>query len=68
MTVTELTQELGVTQYNVSKHLRILRESGIVQTEKNGKLLKCSVEKSFRQQLARNRNQLDLGCCTFRFD
>ena len=67
-TVTELTEELKVTQYNVSKHLRILREAGIIQTEKAGKHLKCSVQPSFRRQLARNQNQLDLGCCTFRFD
>lgn len=68
MTVTELTEKLNVTQYNVSKHLRILREAGIIKTEKNGKHLKCSVQPSFRQKLTRNKNQLDLGCCTFRFD
>ena len=68
MTVSELTAALKVTQYNVSKHLRILREAGIIQTEKDGKHLQCSVDATFRQQLARNKNQLDLGCCTFRFE
>jgi DNA-binding transcriptional ArsR family regulator len=68
MTVTDLTEELNVTQYNISKHLRILRQAGIVETEKHGKHLKCRVAKSFRQQLSRNKNELDLGCCTFRFD
>ena len=28
-TVTELTDRLHATQYNVSKHLRILREAGV---------------------------------------
>ena len=68
MTVTELTEKLEVTQYNVSKHLRILREAGIIHTEKSGKHLLCRVQPSFRQQLSRNKNQLDLGCCSFRFD
>jgi len=68
LTVTELTLRLGLTQYNTSKHLRILREAGIIQTEKEGRLLICSVVPAFRQKLARSKNQLDLGCCTFRFD
>jgi len=68
LTVRELTERLGATQYNVSKHLRILREAGIVTTEKQGKNLNCSVDAELKQKIARNKNQLDLGCCTFRFD
>jgi DNA-binding transcriptional ArsR family regulator len=68
MNVTELVDALGVTQYNVSKHVRILREAGIVRTEKQGKHLLCSVEPEFRTRVAENKNQLDLGCCVFRFD
>jgi DNA-binding transcriptional ArsR family regulator len=68
LTVTELTQRVGATQYNVSKHLRILREAGIVTTEKEGKNLNCTVDPGLKQKIARNKNQLDLGCCTFRFD
>jgi len=67
-TVTELTERLEVTQYNVSKHLRILREAGIVETRKEGKHLNCRVAEDFRKQIARNKSGLDLGCCTFRFD
>ena len=68
LTVSELTQRLGVTQYNVSKHLRILREAGIVTTEKEGKNLNCTVDPDLKRTIARNQNQLDLGCCTFKFD
>jgi DNA-binding transcriptional ArsR family regulator len=68
LTVSELTQRLEVTQYNVSKHLRILREAGIVTTEKEGKNLNCTVGPELKRTIARNKNQLDLGCCTFRFD
>jgi DNA-binding transcriptional ArsR family regulator len=68
LTVTELTERLHATQYNVSKHLRILREAGIVHTEKHGKHLKCSVEDAFRLKLSKDKNQLNVGCCTFKFD
>ena len=68
LTVSELTEKLGVTQYNVSKHLRILREAGIVTTEKQGKNLNCTVDLELKQKIDRNQNQLNLGCCTFRFD
>ena len=67
-TVGELTERLDATQYNVSKHLRILREAGIVEVEKQGKHVRCSVAEDFRREVARNKNALDLGCCTFRFD
>ncbi|MCI0746974.1 MAG: metalloregulator ArsR/SmtB family transcription factor [Verrucomicrobia subdivision 3 bacterium] len=68
LTISELTRRLGLTQYNVSKHVRILREAGIVTTEKEGKNLNCTVDPGLKQRIARNKNQLDLGCCTFRFD
>lgn len=68
LTVNELTERLGASQYNVSKHLKILEQAGIVEKQKVGKHVQCEVAPAFRQQLARNKNQLDLGCCTFRFE
>jgi DNA-binding transcriptional ArsR family regulator len=68
LTVSELTERLGANQYNISKHLRILREAGIVTTEKDGKNLHCTVDPELKQKITRNKNQLELGCCTFRFD
>src|ERR1700720_3367967 len=35
--VTELAQELGMTQPRASKHLRVLREVGLVRDRKAGK-------------------------------
>ena len=35
--VTELAQELGMTQPGASKHLRVLREVGLVQDRQAGK-------------------------------
>lgn len=66
-TVGELVERLDVSQYNVSKHLRILRESGIIEMTREGKHVRCSVGEDFRRQLTRNQTVLDLGCCTFRF-
>jgi DNA-binding transcriptional ArsR family regulator len=67
-TVNGLSEKLGATQYNVSKHIRILREAGIVQQTKTGREVNCGIVPEFRQRLARGKNELDLGCCTFRFD
>ena len=67
-TVNELTEKLSASQYNVSKHVTILENAGIVEKERSGKHVNCQVTPAFRQQLSRNQNVLDLGCCTFRFD
>ena len=37
LTVSEVGEKLGVTQYNVSKHLKILREAGLLEFHKEGK-------------------------------
>jgi DNA-binding transcriptional ArsR family regulator len=68
LTVSELAERLDANQYNVSKHLRVLREAGIVTTEKEGKNLNCTVDPELKQKITRNKNRLDLGCCTFQFD
>ena len=67
-TVGELVDRLEVTQYNVSKHLRVLRESGIIDMERDGQHVRSSVADGFRTRLSHNAKVLDLGCCTFRFD
>jgi DNA-binding transcriptional ArsR family regulator len=68
LTVGELVDRLGVSQYNVSKHLRVLGEAGIVEKERDGQHVRCKVAEDFRKQITRNQTVLDLGCCTFRFD
>lgn len=66
-TVSELTARLDITQYNASKHLRILRESGIIKSAREGKNVRYSVIPSLKGNLASNRKSLDLGCCQFKF-
>ena len=68
LTVGELVDRLGVSQYNVSKHLRVLGAAGIVEKERDGQHVRCKVADDFRKQHTRNQTVLDLGCCTFRFD
>ena len=68
LTVSELAERLAVSQYNVSKHLRVLRQAGIVVAEKRGKHVHCRIVPAFQHRVANNKNQLDLGCCVFRFE
>ena len=66
--VNDISERLGVSQYNTSKHLRILRESGLLQTEKQGKLRLYGITAALASRLTSNKNVLELDCCTFRFD
>jgi DNA-binding transcriptional ArsR family regulator len=66
--VNEISQRLKVSQYNVSKHLRIMREAGLLEAEKQGKQRLYSVIGDLKAQVTANNNILDLGCCTFRLD
>ncbi len=67
-TVGELVERLGISQYNVSKHLRVLKLAGIVETHRTGKFVHAQVTEKFRSQLSSDHRTLDLGCCTFHFD
>ena len=65
--VNEIARQLKVSQYNVSKHPRILREARLVEMEQHGKNHLYAITSNLKSQLAANRNVLELGCC-FRFD
>jgi DNA-binding transcriptional ArsR family regulator len=66
--VNEIAGGLGVTQYNVSKHLRILREAGLLEQQKSGQQRLYALASDFRDHLTQNKNVLDLGCCQFDFN
>ena len=66
--VNEISERLRVSQYNVSKHLRIMREAGLLEVQKQGKWRLYTVAGKLKKQVTANNNILDLGCCTFRFD
>src|SRR5262250_1818890 len=63
--VCEIARRLGSTHYNVSKHLRILKEAGLLEVEKQGREHLYVVPERIRRDRARI---LDLGCCSFQFD
>jgi len=66
--VNQISERLEMSQYNVSKHLRILKEAGLVEMEKEGQQRLYAVVPGLKNQLAASKNVLELGCCTFRFD
>ena len=68
LTFGEISERVSASQYNVSKHLRILREAGIIETCKSGKTVNCRVVEGFRHQLSKPGRTLNLGCCSFHFD
>jgi len=65
--VGDISTQLGVSQYNVSKHLRILREAGLVEVEKVGRERRYALPAALRRRAAAGE-MIDLGCCTFQFD
>jgi DNA-binding transcriptional ArsR family regulator len=68
LSVTEISERLKVSQYNVSKHLRVMREARLLEIEKRGKQRLYSVTEKLKSHATANNNVLDLGCCTFRLD
>jgi DNA-binding transcriptional ArsR family regulator len=68
LSVTEISEHLKVSQYNVSKHLRVMREAGLLEIEKSGQQRFYTVAAKLRSHVAANNHTLDLGCCTFRLD
>lgn len=68
LSVTAIAEHLNLPQPNVSKHLRILREAGLLETEKCGQQRLYTVNARLKSQAAENAKTLDLGCCSFRLD
>ncbi len=73
MTVSELTDALGATQQNVSKHVGVLARAGILGREKDGNRVRCHIADAsvfelceivcggLRQQVAELDNLLRTG-------
>ena len=43
LTINELTEALGASQQNVSKHVGVLAQAGIVARERDGNRVRCSI-------------------------
>jgi len=66
--VNELAERLDISQFNASKHLRVLRQAGIVGVRAKGQRREYFIAEAFRDRLNREGMTLDFGCCTFRMD
>ena len=68
LSVNEIVRRVNISQYTVSKHLKILREAGLVDVERKGRQRLYAVARHLKTHLKTNANVLDLGCCSFQFD
>ena len=66
--VNEITERLELSQYNTSKHLRVLKQAGIVDVRPLGQKREYFISTNFRRRIEREGTTLDFGCCTFRMD
>ena len=66
--VTDLVHELGCSQPHVSHHLRILRDSGVVEGIREGKRVCYRIAPIVQRALANRQGKaLNFGCCELRF-
>jgi DNA-binding transcriptional ArsR family regulator len=65
--VNDLSERLGVSQYNVSKHLRVLKHMGIVDVRFVAQRREYFFAQPFRKRLQKHGPVLDFGCCSFDF-
>ena len=66
--VTALADRLGLTVYNASRHLKELRDAGRVEMEVCAQQRIYRLCPAIREELERNHQVLNLGCCSFRLD
>jgi len=65
--VGDISERAGISQYNTSKHLRVLREAGLLQAQKDGRRHLYALTEGIGRRMAEG-GVLDLGCCSFQFD
>ena len=63
MNVSELAAQLDSQVVNVSHHLGVLRQAGLVLDEKQGRFVVYRLHPSVYQPDAGPSEHLDLGCC-----
>ena len=64
--VGDLQQRIDIEQSLLSHHLRVLRDAGLVSSERDGKAVLYRVAP---EVIAQTRGEaIDLGCCVLSFD
>jgi ArsR family transcriptional regulator, nickel/cobalt-responsive transcriptional repressor len=63
--VTEIAEMLATTLTNVSHHITVLRQAGILRKHRSGRFVYYSLSPGFlqRDDLANAVEYFDLGCC-----
>jgi ArsR family transcriptional regulator len=64
--VGEINEQLQVEQSLLSHHLKVLREAGLVVSQRDGKAVRYHLAPHV--ELARAGKALNLGCCLLSFD
>jgi DNA-binding transcriptional ArsR family regulator len=67
LSVNRLADILGMKEYNISRHLKILETNGLIEKRKEGNYRFYNVSEKLKLRLSDNCLVLDLGCCKFRF-
>ena len=63
--VSEIIAVLHLEQSLLSHHLRVLRDAGLVESERDGKAVRYRLAE---QVFGDARAAIDLGCCSILFD
>ncbi|HZL87665.1 MAG TPA: metalloregulator ArsR/SmtB family transcription factor [Pirellulaceae bacterium] len=61
--VSQIARDVGAEMANVSHHLRILKQTGIVRSKRQGRFIVYSLHPQVFSPESAAREQLDLGCC-----
>lgn len=64
--VKELNEEIKIDQSLLSHHLQVLRESGLVVSERKGKGVLYGLAPAIKS--ASDKNKIQLGCCVLSFE
>lgn len=64
--VTQIIDRAGITPPNVSHHLSVLKQVGLIRAEKRGRFVYYSITPEVRAEVTTaglSKEALDLGCC-----
>jgi DNA-binding transcriptional ArsR family regulator len=66
--VNKISEQLGLQQYNTSKHLRILEQARLITRKKNGQQRIYLLAPELKERLPANKDRLIMPCCEFNFN